>query len=322
VWSRPQWSGPDPSHTLVEAYEHGWAWSIPVSPQVRYTAAMIDPRLTSPRERSAPAAYLAEMEATRAFRTLLAGAQLMGEPWACDATPHSVDRCVAPGVLLVGDAASFVDPLSSCGVKKALASAWLAAVTVNTILKRPEMESVSLDFYATREQAMYASCQRQAVEFFRQGAEHFVHPFWTGRSEPADDEAGAEVLEQLGLTEVTVRAAFEQLKRTPSIRLRPTPALKLEPRPAVRDREIVLEQQVVARTPSSDEAGFRVWRGVDVPRLIELSAAHGQVPDLFEGYNAVCRPVSLPDFLAALSLLLASGLLQNTVSQSAGSAGL
>ena len=34
--------------------------------------------------------------------------------------------------LLAGDAGSFIDPLSSAGVKKALASAWLAAVAVST----------------------------------------------------------------------------------------------------------------------------------------------------------------------------------------------
>ena len=43
---------------------------------------------------------------------------------------YDATRFVDGDVLLVGDAGSFLDPLSSAGVKKALASGWLAAVAV------------------------------------------------------------------------------------------------------------------------------------------------------------------------------------------------
>lgn len=60
-------------------------------------------------------------------------------------------------MLLVGDAGSFVDPLSSAGVKKALASGWLAAVAVHTALVRPAMRDAAFRFFAAREREMYAS---------------------------------------------------------------------------------------------------------------------------------------------------------------------
>ena len=52
-------------------------------------------------------------------------------------------------------------------------------------------------------------------------------------------------------------------------------------------------------------------RGVDLLQLIELATSHSQVPDLFEAYQRVCPPVTLPDFLGALSVLLAKGVLHN-----------
>ena len=46
-------------------------------------------------------------------------------------------------------------------------------------------------------------------------------------------------------------------------------------------------------------------------QLVELAPDHRQVPDLYEAYNRQCAPVSLPDFLGALSVLLAKGALRN-----------
>jgi flavin-dependent dehydrogenase len=44
VWrNQTGWPLPDPSHTLVESYGDGWAWSVPLSPSVRHVAVMVDP---------------------------------------------------------------------------------------------------------------------------------------------------------------------------------------------------------------------------------------------------------------------------------------
>ena len=41
-WRAEEWELPDPTHTVVEAYDRGWAWSVPVSPTVRHAGLMID----------------------------------------------------------------------------------------------------------------------------------------------------------------------------------------------------------------------------------------------------------------------------------------
>ena len=85
-------------------------------------------------------------------------------------------------MLLVGDAASFIDPLSSYGVKKALASAWLAAVVVHTSLTNSALAAVALDLFNQREREIHTAAVRQSAHFFADAATRHHYPFWTGRA--------------------------------------------------------------------------------------------------------------------------------------------
>jgi hypothetical protein len=104
-------------------------------------------------------------------------------------------------------------------------------------------------------------------------------------------------------------AAFDALRQSRRIDLRPTDQVRTMMRPAIKDNEIAMEDQLVASWPQA--ASIRYLRGVDLPRLVDMAAGHTEVPDLFETYNRACEPVALPDFLGALSVLLAKGLLEN-----------
>ena len=44
--------------------------------------------------------------------------------------------------------------------------------------------------------------------------------------------------------------------------------------------------------------------------MAELAPQFTQVPDLYEAYNRACTPAALPDFLTALSTLVAKGVLK------------
>ena len=56
-------------------------------------------------------------------------------------------------------------------------------------------------------------------------------------------------------------------------------------------------------------AALDYFNNVNLPRLVYMAAHHTQVPDLFEAYNRACPPVALPNFLAALAMLVAEGVL-------------
>ena len=132
-WRSDAWDLPDASHTVVESYADGWMWSVPTADGIRHVSAMIDPQRSDlARGGSSRDVYLAEIGKTRAFKRLLAAASLVAGPSGWDASTYGAREYAGDDWLLVGDAASFIDPLSSAGVKKALASAWLAAVAVHT----------------------------------------------------------------------------------------------------------------------------------------------------------------------------------------------
>jgi len=327
------WEVSNDTHTLVESYVDGWAWSVPVSRTERYVAAMVDPRTTAvERSGDLERSYRRELHKTQRLSRVLERAALMTKPWARDASTHSGRQLAGPGFLLLGDAASSVDPLSSCGVKKALVSAWLGAVVTRTSLGQPDMAGLARDLFVTRETQVFEMYRRRAATFFFDVARNRPHPFWQDRADQIGHgpiDAGAEgeqtegavtLNEGLSLdrlrSDQSVRSAFEWLRAAPSICLRRTPATTLATRPAVKDNHVVLERCVVVEGWADVDDGLRFLRGVDLPRLIEVAETHTQVPDVFAAYQRDRPAVPLPDFLGALSVLVAKGALRDTAQRS------
>jgi flavin-dependent dehydrogenase len=299
------WPTDDDTHTLVESYDGGWAWSVPVASGRRYVTVMLDPTVSEVPARSQLAdAYRGELARTRMIGSLVEHAALVETPWGSDASPYSAAEVARDGVLLVGDAASFVDPLSSFGVKKALASAWLAAVAVHTSLLDSAMSTLALGFFSSREREMYDQLRRQSASLSREAAGVYDTDFWRGRSDGAFDEPPKGLDESSLRTDARISSAFEALKRRSSVRLRGGDSLRIIERPAVRGNRIVLDKHLVAREMPN---GVRYFRNVDLVVIAQLAPQFDQVPDLFEAYNAFTRaapPAPLPDFLGALSTLI------------------
>ncbi|HUG28144.1 MAG TPA: FAD-dependent monooxygenase [Gemmatimonadales bacterium] len=308
TWEQDNWPVPDISHTLVESYGDGWAWSVPESSTRRQVAVMVDPSL-APLAGAAGllARYRTELGRTSRLQAILESARLIGSPWARDASPYSAATTGEPGLLLVGDAASFTDPLSSFGVKKALASGWLAAVVTRTALDNPEMTAAALTFHHRRESAMADALRRRAAEFSREATE--VHPgeYWARRLADADASTDAEPDTAALREDPDVASAFQELKRREQLAVRPAPGLRREQRPAIHDDRIVMEEQLIL---PAFPAGIRWLRGVDLVQLVNLAPAAEGVPQLFEAITRPNMELPLPDFLGALSVLLAKGALE------------
>jgi flavin-dependent dehydrogenase len=266
AWCRPGgWVVADETHTLVETYEDGWVWSVPLSASVRHVGAMVDGGLTRVTSGHRLAdLYRAEIAKADHFSQFLAQADLQ-RVWACDAALYSSDVYAGSRFLLVGDAGSFIDPLSSFGIKKALASAWLAAVVVHTCLTHPERQPVALQFFSRWERDVYATHLRRSRDFARAAYRHHPHPFWSRRAETEVTERGS-VTDADWLRDAGVQAALEALRRAPGIDLKLADGLTIEKTAVIRGREIVLEDAIVlaarARepgvplaTPPPNEAG-------------------------------------------------------------------
>jgi len=307
VWERAEWPIEDATHTLVESYDGGWGWSVPVAKDRRYVTVMLDPAITEiPARAGLTQAYRDELSRTAMLKEILAGATPVGEPWGCDASAYSADRFAGDGVVLIGDAASFVDPLSSFGIKKALASAWLGSVAVNTSLGDSTMAAPALELFARRERAMFDHLQRQSAALARDAAGAHVSAYWENRSD-VDELLDDGELDVSRLREdERVLGAFHELRDRPSVSLRPGDSLAFVDRPVVRGNRVRLERHLVN---GSFVSPVRYCRGVDLVLMTELSGTHSQVPDLFDAYNRVAPPAPLPDFLGALSTLIGYGAL-------------
>lgn len=289
----------DSSHTLIESYQDGWAWSVPLADGDRAVAVMVDrSRSNLARDAAARAVYDIEIGKTGRFRDVLAGATVVDGPWGWDASMYSSTRYAGDDWLLVGDAASFIDPLSSAGIKKALASGWLAAVAVHTSLARPAMRETALTFYDTREAEVYATFRELTLRHLAEAAAAHRHRFWedhdlTFESPPVD--------------RARVEAAFAELRDREPLRLRKPDEVEVLPRPAVSGSEIVLEPRLIV---AGAAAGIRYVSDVDLVTLVDLAPAAQTVPDLFAAYNRRAAPVGLAEFLTALSTALARGWLE------------
>jgi len=237
-WRDGGWPVPDDSQTLIESYGDGWMWSVPSAAGLRHIAAMVDPQRSElTRSGSSADAYRDEIAKTQVFRAITAGASMIEGPRGFDASPYRASAYAGEQWLLVGDAGSFVDPLSSAGVKKALASAWLAAVAVNTALQKPAMRAAALEFFTAREEEIEQHLSRESRRFLAGAAAAHARPFWDDRSdERADEEEDI----------AHIRQALHRLKSRELWQPRISSSISIQPRPIVRGNELVLEPHIVS----------------------------------------------------------------------------
>lgn len=321
------WPGIDPGHALAESLERGWAWSVPTSQDERHVALMLDPELhaamADPPELAA--AFETEVAAARLIGQVVRRGRPVGEAWAVAASMYSSSSVADGRALFVGDASSFVDPMSSYGLKKALASAWLAAVAVHTAIRDPAMESVATAFYDRREREMYAAMRNGLAQQTPAPTKATADlaprsPFWERRAAWLADHDGPSG----GLGTGTAAGA------SPAVRLRDDPgvaaafrdlrsgsgllragSLRTAERPMVAGNRIVMAPAVVTRRFPE---GVRHLRDVDVLRVARMAPGGGDPGLLFERYSTWAAredapPVELADFLGVLAVLVADGVL-------------
>jgi len=292
VWQRDRWDLPDPTHTVVETFERGWAWSVPISPTVRHVGVMV----------GRAGSYRDEVKNTLTIRRLVEGAALQ-DTFACDASLYDAARYAGSRFLLIGDAGSFIDPLSSCGVKKALASAWVGAIAANTALRDPARRGAVVDFVNRWERGVYADHLPRSRDFSAKAVRAHPHPFW---------EARAAVEFDTGDDSGEIHAAFERIRSASSIEFALAENVRVEPQPVIRGREIVLEDAFMLaehRRSRWGEAGLRYADNVDLLRLAKVACRYPRVPDVYEAYCRATDAAPLPNVISGLSLLVAKGIL-------------
>lgn len=132
---------PNSGNILCAAFKSGWFWYIPLSDTLTSVGAVVAKdatgRIRDDGPEQALKGYIDECPLIREYlsnaRRVTEG--IYGEHRVRKDYSYCNTRFWAPGVVLVGDAACFIDPVFSSGVHLATYSALLAARSINTCLR-------------------------------------------------------------------------------------------------------------------------------------------------------------------------------------------
>lgn len=260
-----------PPSTFLETSPQGWAWL--AVPRTGDAYVQLSTGGALPGREALAAHFEAVLEDFPAMRARLAAADAKGPIEARLASAGLAAEPVQGRVLRVGDAALAIDPLSGHGVFEAIAGAFAAAATINTILKRPEDAELARRFYNERAVTTFRARAMSGQVHYRAETRWPDAPFWKMRQSWPEDEA----------TDAPTRSTIA--------------------RRAVIDEGWIREADVVV-TPEQPRG---VWRldGVPVVRLWQLQR-DGRIGNAEDAAKALDVP--LPAAANALAWLERSGL--------------
>jgi halogenation protein CepH len=156
---------------LNVTFEYGWFWYIPLAPALTSVGAVVPVEFTRMLDAGHETALERFLDACPTIRQFLAGTKRITEgtygqvrvrkDWS-----YCNTRFCRPGLVLIGAAACFIDPLFSSGIHLSTYSALLAARSINSILLNPEGEEEYLREFETRYRNEYAKFYRFLVTFY------------------------------------------------------------------------------------------------------------------------------------------------------------
>lgn len=142
--------GRDEGNITIYWFEHGWFWFIPLADGTTSVGAVCWPHYMRSRKVDVTRFFLDTIALAPALAERLADAELVEPPTATGNYSYLSTRTHGDGYILVGDAFAFLDPVFSSGVYLAMAGAFFAADTVETVLKTPARAADALAEYDRR----------------------------------------------------------------------------------------------------------------------------------------------------------------------------
>lgn len=151
---------------------YGWFWYIPLSATLTSVGAVVA-KGHAERLQAGPERAMREfVDACPEIKALLLGATrvesgMYGSYRVRKDYSYINSGFWTPGLVLVGDAACFVDPVFSSGVHLATYSGMLAARSIATILRGEMPENVGLDLYERRYRSEFSVFYDFLLSFYR-----------------------------------------------------------------------------------------------------------------------------------------------------------
>jgi flavin-dependent dehydrogenase len=161
--------------TVAYVPEKGWFWYIPQHNDMISVGVVAEGKyLTREGIKNPEAIFLREIEQNQWIKQHLACGKQQGQFFLTSEYSHHAKHCGCEGLLLLGDAFAFLDPVFSSGVMLALKSGTLAGDAVHDAI-------VEGDFSAARF-ARYGRFLREGVENMRRLVYAFYNPKFSFRT--------------------------------------------------------------------------------------------------------------------------------------------
>jgi flavin-dependent dehydrogenase len=160
--------------TVAYVPEKGWFWYIPQHNNMVSVGVVAEGKyLTRDGVKTPEAIFKRETEQNRWIKDHLARGQQTGPYFVTNEYTHHAKHCAMEGLLLVGDAFCFLDPVFSSGLMFALKSGVLAGDTVH--------EGILANDLSPQRFSKYAQTLREGVENMRKLIYAFYNPKFSFR---------------------------------------------------------------------------------------------------------------------------------------------
>lgn len=156
IWTRFKGAKRDPgvdegATTIAYVPEKGWFWNIPLSGDVVSSGVVAErDYLYRDGERDLAKIFWREVRENKWVEEHLEAGEQFGEYWVTGEYSYRGESCAADGLLLVGDAFAFLDPVFSSGVYLALKSGEMGADAVEAALQKGSVRAEEFAAYGER----------------------------------------------------------------------------------------------------------------------------------------------------------------------------
>ena len=155
IWTNYKGAKRDPgvdegATTVAYVQEKGWFWNIPLKDDIVSTGIVAERDYLYRDGRDLHEIYQREIKENKWVEEHLSEGEQIGEYWVTGEYSYRAENCAADGLVLIGDAFAFLDPVFSSGVYLALTTGSLGADAVADALEADDASAERFLGYGER----------------------------------------------------------------------------------------------------------------------------------------------------------------------------
>ena len=155
IWTNYKGAKRDPgvdegATTVAYVQEKGWFWNIPLKDDIVSTGIVAERDYLYRDGRDLHEIYQREIRENKWVEEHLSEGEQIGEYWVTGEYSYRAENCAADGLVLIGDAFAFLDPVFSSGVYLALTTGSLGADAVADALEADDASAERFLGYGER----------------------------------------------------------------------------------------------------------------------------------------------------------------------------